>query len=85
MNIKQLVDQAKVNAPLQLGLVPDIKAKKLLQEAFAVILHELDEIDEGLVKVGGLGSFQIKKLVVVKNGQEQTVRRLMFRPISCKT
>jgi len=80
MNIKQLVEQAKANAPLQLGLMADAKAANLLREAFAVILAEIDKAGDEPVKIAGLGSFRVRQVEVEKDGLKQPARRVFFKP-----
>lgn len=87
MDIKQLVEQAKANAHLQLGLTSDARAITLLREAFAVILNEPENTGPGYepLKVVGLGSFRVREIEIEQDGQTQHQRRILFRPAPLKT
>lgn len=84
MNIKQLIEQAKAEAPLELGLMADAKAAKLLREAFAVILSEIEKAGDEPVKIAGLGSFRVRMVDVEKGGEKRRVRRVVFNPAQRK-
>ena len=84
MNVKEIVQQVKDRAPAQLGNLPDARAVRLLREAFAVVLGELESKDQGVVNVGGLGTFRIRMVEVEIDGKIEMVKRIVFVPVPPK-
>lgn len=80
MNIKEIVQLAKEKAPEQLSKMPDTRAVRLLREAFAIVLDEVENKEEGAVKIGGLGTFRIRLVDIEMDGQPATARRVIFKP-----
>ena len=84
MNIKEIVQQVKARVPEQFGKLPEAPAARLLREAFAVVLGELESTDNGVVKIGGLGTFRIRLVEVEIDGKPKMVKRVMFLPVPAK-
>jgi hypothetical protein len=84
MKIKDLVTEAKANAPLALGKMPDPRAAKLVMEVLALIRAEVAVTEEGRVGVPGLGAFRIRQVEVTRGGETQTVKRVVFIPAAAR-
>lgn len=78
MNIKELVGLAKEAAP-DLANMPDARAARLLRVALSLIAAEIDSIDQGVVKVVGLGNFRVRQLEREQGSGTERVRRVLFR------
>lgn len=78
MNIKQLIRDAKADAPLLLGKIPETRAARLAREILALIRAEIAVTDEGEVRVPGLGVFKIRQVEVTRNGEPKTRKRVVL-------
>ena len=84
MKIKDLIKEAKANAPLALGKMPEPRAMKLVAEVFALIRAEIAVTEEGRVGVPGFGAFKVRQVEVTRGGETQTVKRVVFVPAAAK-
>lgn len=84
MKIKDLVKEAKANAPVALGKMPEPRAVRLVSEVLAVIRAEIAVTDDGRVGVPGLGAFRIRQVEVTRGGETQTVKRVVFIPAAAR-
>jgi hypothetical protein len=80
MKIKDIVKEAKAHAPLVLSNMPDRRAARLAVEVLSLIRAEIAVTDEGRVGVPGLGTFKMRQLAVTRNGEETTVKQVVFSP-----
>jgi hypothetical protein len=55
-----------------------------VRKAFAQIGEQVQGVDEGVLKVAGLGRFRIRQIDEAKDGAKRTVKRMMFKPESSK-
>ena len=78
MNVKELVQRAKVASP-KLQSLPDDQAIVLVREIFKELSRELEATTRGAVKVGGLGTFRVRQVEKTKDGQTVRAKRTMFR------
>ena len=46
MNVNDIVQKAKSSNPDQLGKISDVRARRLLREAFAIMLDEIENLEE---------------------------------------
>ncbi|MDP2901791.1 MAG: hypothetical protein Q8N96_01585, partial [Methylovulum sp.] len=70
--------------PKLLGKTPDAKAARIISAAFALIGKQLNETNEGLVKMSALGTFVVKQVEREQEGQKTTVKKIAFRASKAK-
>lgn len=83
MKLIELVQQAKA-ASSDLEKLSDAKAAALVRQVFLQIGDLVEATEEGKINVTGLGQFNISKVVREKDGQSQTIKRVVFRPMKPK-
>jgi hypothetical protein len=84
MDIMEMVRRARESAPDLFEGMPDKAAAALLLEAFRQVGEAIESTDEGMVRVAGLGQFQVRQSERERDGTSTTVKRVMFRPESAK-
>ena len=84
MDIMEMVRRARESAPDLFEGMPDKAAAALLLEAFRQVGEAIESTDEGMVRVAGLGQFQVRQSEREREGTSTTVKRVMFRPESAK-
>jgi len=84
MNIKELVEQLAKNNPNALAGVPERKVAPLVRGALAEILAAIESTDEGIVTVGGLGKFNVRKVEREVDGEKIARKQVVFRPAKAK-
>jgi nucleoid DNA-binding protein len=65
--------------PQLLADVEDKRAARLIREAWLHVVKQIEATDEGVVKVPGLGAFQVRQVKQEKEGVKATVRRVVFK------
>lgn len=80
MKAIEIVGIIKKEKPELLGEVTDKRAAAVIREAFVLLAKKLDDQAEGLVRVPGFGSFQVRLVNKDKDGAQIPVKRIMFRP-----
>ena len=83
MSLKKLVRNAKKNTP-ELEAIPEAQAIALLTNVFQQISKKTEDINEGRVRVSGLGRFQINQVKHDKDGQKTTTKRVFFQSLKIK-
>jgi len=78
MNVKELVQRAKVASP-KLQSLPDEQAISLVREIFKELGRELEATTEGALNVAGLGTFRVRQVEKTKDGQTVRSKRTFFR------
>lgn len=80
MNIREIVDKVKENNPCELKKVSNPIAVKLIREVFNVLLDEIENLEEGVINIGKLGTFRIRLVDTTIDGEPATTRRIIFKP-----
>jgi len=78
MNVKELVQRAKVASP-KLQSLPDDQAIVLVREIFRELSRELEATTKGAIKVAGFGTFRVQEVERTKDGQTVRSKRTIFR------
>ena len=81
MKAIEIVESIKQSNPKLLGKMPEKRAATLVQSVLAELGKQLDAVDNGVVKVQGLGNFRIKQVEREKDGQKVTLKRVSFRKV----
>jgi nucleoid DNA-binding protein len=80
MDIREIICRAKENTPELAEGMSDSAAAALLSDAFKQVSEAIEATDDGMIKVPGLGQFQIRQAERERDGQSRAVRRVTFRP-----
>ena len=83
MSLKELVRNAKKNIP-ELKAIPEAQAITLLTHVFQNISKKTEDINEGRIRVSGLGRFQIDQVNHDNDGQKTTTKRVFFKSLKIK-
>lgn len=75
----EIVASLKSENPELFRNLPDGLAARLVAAALDRIKRRVDAIEEGEVRVARLGSFRVRQIEQMKNGQTIRVRRVIFR------
>ena len=78
MKPTELVELIKEKKPNLLGKMPEQKAVALIRVALAELGRHIAEAEEGVVKVQGMGNFRIRMVGQEKDGENLTVKRIVF-------
>ena len=76
----EIVESIKASNPNALGKMKDNVAAKVIQLAMAELAKQLNETEEGVVRVGGLGNFKVTKVTREQDGKPVAVKRIVLRP-----
>ncbi|OGA74814.1 MAG: hypothetical protein A3G81_16820 [Betaproteobacteria bacterium RIFCSPLOWO2_12_FULL_65_14] len=80
MDLEELVARVDKARPGLIGLkVPPRVAATILRLAFQAIREELGRVDEGVVPVAGLGTFRVRSMVEMDEGERVTRKVVAFR------
>ncbi|SMF95054.1 hypothetical protein SAMN02949497_2398 [Methylomagnum ishizawai] len=79
MHINEVVELVKGVDPALLKGIPDKKVAKIIREAFVQVSNQVENTEEGVIAVPGLGRFQIRKLEREVNGQTVFNKRVIFK------
>lgn len=79
MHINEVVELVKGVDPTLLKGIPDKKVAKIIREAFVQVSNQVENTEEGVIAVPGLGRFQIRKLEREVDGQTITNKRVIFK------
>jgi hypothetical protein len=79
MSPLEIVALIKNTNPKLLADVQDKRAARLIREAWLHVVKQIEAADEGVVKVPGLGAFQVRQVKQEKDGVKATVRRVIFK------
>lgn len=80
MDLEELVARVDKARPGLIGMkVPPKAAALILRFAFEAIREELNRVDEGAVPVAGLGTFRVRSMVEMDEGERVTRKVIAFR------
>jgi nucleoid DNA-binding protein len=79
MSPLEIVALIKNANPKLLADVQDKRAARVIREAWLHVVKQIEATDEGVVKVPGLGAFQVRQVKQEKEGAKATVRRVIFK------
>ncbi|ALM53725.1 hypothetical protein [Halomonas huangheensis] len=79
-----LVERIKTSNPNLLNKMPDQRAAKLVRHTLRALAAEINDTDEGRLRVTGLGSVVIQQVKREKDGTTQKVKRVVLRPAQPK-
>ena len=88
MSPAEIVALIGIGKPNLLENLHEEQAVKLIREAFLLVTKEIGAVDEGVIKVPGLGSFRVRQVEQQKEGQKIKLRRVIFqsaKPRASKT
>jgi hypothetical protein len=80
LNPKAIAASITSSGAAGLKSIPEGKVAKIVGLALAAIGKELQSVEQGIVRVQGLGVFRVKSREVEKDGQRSKVRRVGFAP-----
>lgn len=75
----EIVALIKNANPKLLADVQEKRAARVIREAWAHVVKQIEATDEGVVKVPGLGAFQVRRVKQEKEGVQTTVRKVIFK------
>jgi nucleoid DNA-binding protein len=79
MNPSELVELIKKEKPELLEKLPEKRVAALVREALVQISKQLDAVEEGVVKVAGFGTFNVRQVVRKREGKDVTVKQVVYR------
>ena len=74
----ELLELIKEKRPNLLGKMPEKKAVALIQTALAELGRHIAEAEEGVVKVPPMGTFRVRMVEREKDGENVTVKHIVF-------
>lgn len=77
--LPELVARLRKESPAAMGNLNDRVVLRLLCTAFAKVAIDLDKADDGVHKVGGLGTFRVRTVEASAQGKGAG-RRVLFKP-----
>ena len=75
-----IVRQIREENPKLLARLPDQKVARIILAALAQLRKQIEDEDEGLLRVPGFGNFRFRQVVREKDGKRESVKRIIFRP-----
>jgi hypothetical protein len=79
MNPAEIVSLIKSKKPKLLENITDVQALGIVRAALTQINNQIEQTEDGLVVVQGLGRFRIKQVERKKEDQTVTVKRVIFK------
>lgn len=80
----EIVALIGLGKPKLLENIAEDQAAKLIREAFMLISKEIEAVEEGVVKVPGLGAFRIRQVEQEKEGRKVKLRKVIFQAAKSK-
>ena len=80
----EVVKLIRKSKPKLLGQMPDERAAKIIFAALVEIRKEVESTNEGMLRVGGLGRFNVRNPKPKEGQDEQPKKRIFFRPAKPK-
>ncbi|GEN24203.1 hypothetical protein HCU01_21520 [Halomonas cupida] len=80
-----LVERIKSSNPKFLGNMSDQRAANLVRYTLRALAAEINETEEGRLRVAGLGGVAIRQVEREKDGTTEKVKRVILRPAQPKT
>lgn len=84
MKVIELVELTKAASPTKLKGIPDAQAVALLRVAFGEILKAIEKSGDDPFSIYALGTFRIKNVKSIKDGEITTTKRIVFKPAPAK-
>lgn len=79
-----LVERIKANNPTFLGKMSDQRAANMVRHTLRALATEINETEEGRLRVAGLGGVVIRQIEREKDGITEKVKRVILRPAQPK-
>lgn len=79
-----LVERIKAQNPKLLGKMPDQRAANLVRSTLRALAAEINDTEEGRLRVAGLGGVAIRQVEREKDGTTEKVKRVILRPAQPK-
>jgi nucleoid DNA-binding protein len=80
MKLIEIVEMIQKEKPDFLGKIPEKHAAAIIRESLRQIAAQVEAMDEGQIKVPGFGEFNVRQVEREKEGQKETIKRIVFRP-----
>jgi len=80
----ELVKLIRKSKPQLLGQMPDERAAKIILAALVEIRKEVESTSAGMLRVGGLGRFNVRVPKPKEGQDEKPEKRIVFRPAKPK-
>lgn len=80
INAEALVERIKARNPKFLGKMPDQRAANLVRYTLRALAAEINEAEEGPLRVAGLGGMTIRQVDREKDGTTEKVKRVVLHP-----
>lgn len=84
MKANEIVEQLKQSHPKLFAKLPEGNATKLVNAVLRHTAQQINDANEGTVKVAGLGVFRIKQREQEKDGEKRVVKRVSFKIATAK-
>jgi hypothetical protein len=81
---KDIVEHLKTHNP-KLAIKNDRQSAMLLRESLKLIKEAIENTNDDVVRVAGLGSFRGKTIERDKDGVKKVIKRIFFRPAKKKS
>jgi nucleoid DNA-binding protein len=75
----EIVALIKNENPKLMSNIQGKQAAQFVREAWQLISKQIEAVDEGLVKVPGLGSFRVRQVEQDKDGTKTKVKKILFK------
>ncbi len=79
LNVAELIQSAKATNADAFGKINDKRAATIANALFDELKKHLAEAEAGSINVKGLGRFTITQKTIMKDGEEKSRRRVIFR------
>jgi hypothetical protein len=81
MKAIEIIEIIKNESPDLLGKVPEKRAAKIIVAALSHIAKNVTALDQGMVRVQGLGVFRARQVEREKEGHKVMVKKVMFNTL----
>lgn len=78
VNLKTIATSIASSGAPYLKSIPEAKVARIINLALAAISHELRSIEQGIVRVSGLGVFRVIIREIEKDGKKVALRRVGY-------
>ena len=79
MKILDLVEKVKESNPEKIGQMTDKKVALIIKESLRHIKAEIEDEDEVITRIPGLGNFKTK--IMHKDGGKSFKKQILFNPV----
>jgi len=84
MKPHEIANKIKSENPEKLEMISDKTITYLIRKTFQEISSIVQNTNEGVVKIQGLGNFNIKQVEINKDEEKIIVKRVFFKPFKPK-